>query len=64
MTREELAGWRKSRYSAGNSDCVEVGVDRRVVGVRDTKQRASGPVLEFPAAVWQTFIVGAKSARA
>jgi hypothetical protein len=64
MTTEELTDWRKSRYSAGNSDCVEVGVDRHVVGVRDTKQRGSGLVLEFPAAAWQTFIASAKSARA
>jgi hypothetical protein len=56
--------WRKASYSTGNSDCVEVGADRRVVGIRDTRQLGRGPVLEFPAAVWQSFIGTTKAGRA
>jgi hypothetical protein len=56
MTTGELASWRKSSYSGGNSDCVEVAAGRRTVGVRDTWQSGRGPVLEFPAAAWAAFI--------
>jgi hypothetical protein len=61
MTREELTGWRKSTYSHANSDCVEVAGVREAVGVRDTTQQGSGPVLEFPAAAWLAFVASAKS---
>jgi hypothetical protein len=64
MTREELAGWRKSTYSHANSDCVEVAAVREAVGVRDTAQQGSGPVLEFPAASWLAFVASTKSMHA
>jgi hypothetical protein len=54
-------GWRTSRYSAPNGDCVQVAAAKRVVGVRDTKERGRGPVLEFPAAAWLAFIATAKA---
>jgi hypothetical protein len=56
MTSDNFTGWRKARSSAANSECVEVAVGRRTVGVRDTRQAGSGPVLEFPAAAWRDFI--------
>jgi uncharacterized protein DUF397 len=34
-------GWRKSSYSGGQSDCVEVKLDQ-AVGIRDTKARDHG----------------------
>jgi hypothetical protein len=64
MTREDVTGWRKSSYSSGNSECVAVAAGRTVVGVRDTKQPQSGPMLEFPVATWRVFIAKAKVASA
>jgi len=34
-------GWRKSSFSGGQSDCVEVKLDR-FVGIRDTKAPEQG----------------------
>jgi hypothetical protein len=41
--------WRKSSYSGGQSDCVEVKLDRSI-GVRDTKAREQGQLTVTPAA--------------
>jgi Domain of unknown function (DUF397) len=51
--------WRKSKYSTGNGECVEVSPGQSAVHVRDSK-RPSGPMLSYPAAVWQSFLTGAK----
>jgi hypothetical protein len=53
----EVASWRKSSHSAANGDCVEVGTGERIVCVRDTTQDGIGPVLDFPATAWISFIV-------
>lgn len=55
--------WRKSSRSGGSDDCVEVSATAPVVGVRDTKQHGEGPVLQFSATTWQTFLTGAKRDR-
>jgi len=44
-----------------NGSCVEVArllPDR--IGVRDTKDNGSGPILVFPDSEWNAFIAGAK----
>lgn len=48
--------WHKSSRSTFNGNCIEVGVmsDSSGVLVQDTKN--PGPVLEFPAAAWSSFI--------
>jgi hypothetical protein len=55
------ASWRKSQFSQYNGNCVEIGrllPDR--IGIRDTKDNGSGPVLIFTGAEWDAFIAGAK----
>jgi hypothetical protein len=44
-----MNGWRKSSYSGGQSDCVEVKLDRSV-GIRDTKAREQGQLTVTPSA--------------
>jgi hypothetical protein len=56
--------WRKSSYSGdGGSNCVEVADSGRRVLVRDTKQAATGPVLEFSPAAWRSFAAKLKGQR-
>jgi hypothetical protein len=55
------ASWRKSSFSNLNGNCVEIGKllpDR--VGVRDSKDNGTGPVLIFTSAEWNAFIAGAR----
>ncbi|OLT13720.1 DUF397 domain-containing protein [Pseudonocardia sp. CNS-139] len=51
--------WRKSSYSNGTGECVEVADLPTGSAVRDTKHR-SGPVLHFPAAEWRAFVTAVK----
>lgn len=63
MTR---ASWRKSSYSSGEANCVEVAGHRATVGVRDSKD-PNGPALAFAPAGWRAFtrrIKGASADRA
>lgn len=56
----KFVGWKKSTWSdIGN--CVEVAVAADgSVGVRDSKQRGSGPVLEFTPSEWEAFVAGVR----
>lgn len=50
--------WRKSTYSNGDGDCVEVAEGTAgIVPVRDSKDPA-GPVLGFTPEAWQSFVAG------
>lgn len=55
--------WRKSSYSGGEGNCVEVAGNSRRVLVRDTKQAATGPVLTFSPDAWRTFAAKVKEQR-
>jgi hypothetical protein len=58
MTARELT-WRKSSYSGGNGNCVEIAWPVPEVAVRDSKHPA-GPALAFPTAMWRTFLATSK----
>jgi Domain of unknown function (DUF397) len=50
--------FRKSTFSGGNWNCVEVGVDPDGTRlVRDSKHRG-GPVLQFTQPEWDAFLKG------
>lgn len=56
------AAWRKSSISAYNGSCFEVArLLKDQVGVRDTKDNGSGPVLIFNQSEWNAFLAGAKA---
>ena len=55
------ATWRKSSYSGGAGNCVEVGGSRPgAVGVRDTKD-PDGQSLVFTTRAWRAFAHQVKS---
>jgi len=54
------ANWRKSSTSESGG-CVEVAYLDGVIGVRDTKTKGAGPVLEFTEIEWRAFLAGART---
>jgi Domain of unknown function (DUF397) len=56
------AAWQKSSFSGYNGSCFEIARlrgDR--IGVRDTKDHGSGPVLVFNQDEWTAFMAGLKA---
>lgn len=47
--------WRKSSFSTGQNDCVEVAQVGRLYAVRDSKDSAAVGLM-FPADAWEKFI--------
>jgi hypothetical protein len=54
------ARWRKSLVS-GDGGCVEVVYAGGMIGLRDSKNRGSGPILVFSEREWSAFLAGARS---
>lgn len=55
------ATWRKSSWSTWNGNCVEVAqLGAGLIGVRDTKDSGSGPVLVFGSDSWRRFLNSVK----
>ncbi|RCV50524.1 DUF397 domain-containing protein [Marinitenerispora sediminis] len=52
------AAWRKSSYSGGGGNCVEVS-DGLTIAVRDSQQPDLGH-LEFPVKEWTAFLTQVK----
>ncbi|MFB4311724.1 DUF397 domain-containing protein [Actinomadura sp. GTD37] len=53
----QYESWQKSSHSAPNGDCVEVSRSPQgTIGVRDTKQDGTGPILDFSPQEWATLI--------
>lgn len=55
----EFTNWRKSTFSDGDGNCVEVGesADGQTIGIRDTKDRAGG-TLAISRTAWDDFLQG------
>lgn len=47
--------WRKSTFSSGNGDCVEIAPSPGAFLVRDSKN-AAGPTLALPTPHWRRFL--------
>ncbi|MFE6738595.1 DUF397 domain-containing protein [Streptomyces tubercidicus] len=64
MTTDSLSPvWFKSSYSGNGGQCVAVAMNvasRGVVPVRDSKD-PSGPVLDFAADAFSSFVAGVKA---
>jgi hypothetical protein len=54
--------WRKSSYSNGQANCVEVAVQAPCVAVRDSKD-PTGPVLRFGEVEWRDFLEGVRNSQ-
>ncbi len=50
------AGWRTSTRSSNGSNCVEVDFTAAGVQLRDSKDRGTGPIIDFSPAQWAAFL--------
>lgn len=54
---EKYPCWRKSRYSDPGESCVEVAPSLSgTVGIRDSKARGAGPMLELTHQEWTALL--------
>ncbi|MDA2811703.1 DUF397 domain-containing protein [Nocardiopsis sp. RSe5-2] len=55
----EQRGWRKSSYSGGRENCVEVVSLPEAMAARDSKSPEAA-VLAFPPSEWSAFLAGVR----
>lgn len=55
MTLSSYGTWRKSSYSGGQTNCVEVALGAGSARVRDTKRREAGHI-EVGSDAWQALL--------
>ena len=61
LSDDEGQSWRKSTYSAGNGECVEVAASSgRWISIRDSKD-PGGPVINCSADTFRSFLDAAIS---
>jgi hypothetical protein len=60
MSESMYVAWRKSSYSDGTGNCIEVTSADRMVAIRDARQGGHGPLLKFAESAWQRFLVETK----
>ncbi|MFI9309538.1 DUF397 domain-containing protein [Streptomyces triculaminicus] len=53
--------WRKSSYSSGNGQCVEIALLRGAVVTRDSKH-PNGTVVAFEGNAWSSFVSAVQNA--
>jgi Domain of unknown function (DUF397) len=58
-TRTARIRWRKSSYSGGDNNCVEIAATGANVAVRDSKDLGGG-ALSFSRDAWQAFTAGVR----
>lgn len=56
----DSVGWRKTRRSMGNGNCVEVRPVTGAVAVRDSKN-PGGSVIAYSAESWRAFTLAARA---
>jgi hypothetical protein len=61
MNENKGVTWRKSSYSDGTGNCVEVGETNGLIAVRDTKQGRRGLSLPFTEDAWRRFLTQTKN---
>lgn len=59
-TTEKTGPWRKSSFSGGVGECVEVRWSAGLVEVRDSKLGEASPVLRFTRVEFAAFVAGVK----
>ncbi len=55
----KVAKWRKSSYSNGQANCVEVTFGESAVALRDSKN--PNPVMTFTAHNWDAFVTALRA---